>query len=148
MKGLKIIENELSCLIENAILYEDGTYARINGNSRKGFIVESRKNINNIEADNWSELYPSLEDYNEEYKVIAGETSWGGAGFVALKRIKTDLFKWVLHLSTMNNPIKINIENNTIRLTTDLNYPEGVDFIIPTENPEKFITKKTTANKI
>jgi len=147
MKGIRIIEKELSCFIEDAILYKDGTYVKINGNSTKGFIFESRKRIENIEEDEWSELYPSLEDFNDEYKVIAGETSWGGTGFVGLKKIKTDSYKWVLHLSTMNNPKKIKIENNIVRVTTDLNYPEGVDFIIPMENPEKFRTEKPTANK-
>ncbi len=102
MKGLKIKENELSCLIEDAILNENDTYSRIKGNITTGFIVEPTEPIENIKENDWSELYPSLEDENNEFKVIAGETSWRGTGFVAIKNVETNSFKWVLHLSTMN----------------------------------------------
>ena len=46
----------------------------------------------------------------------------------------------------MNNPIKVTIENEVIRLTTDLNYPDGIDFIIPIESPEEFKIAKPAAN--
>ncbi len=93
MKGLRIINNELSCLIEDAILNEDDTYSQINGNLMNGFIVEQPKDIKNIEENGWSELHPTLEDNNNEYNVIAGETRWGGTGFIAVKRLNTNLYK-------------------------------------------------------
>lgn len=145
MKGLKITDNELSCFIEDAILNEDDTYSQINGDLINGFIVEQPKDVKDIEENGWSQLYPSLEDNNNGYKVIAGETSYGGTGFVAVKRLNTNSFKWILHLSTMNNPTKVTIENEAIRVTTDLNYPDGVDFIIPIENPEDFKIIKPAA---
>ncbi len=146
MKGLRIKEDELLCLIEDAVLKENNSYSRIKGDITKGYTVEPSKSVENIIENGWSELYPSLECENNEFKVIAGETSWGGTGFVAIKNIKTNLFKWVLHLSTMNNPIKIKIENDLVRVTTDLNYPDGIDFIIPIQEPEKFRTERTVAN--
>ena len=143
MKGIKIKEDDLSCLIEDAILNENDTYSKIRGNITVGFIVEPTENIENIKENGWNELYPSIKVENNEFRVIAGETSWGGTGFVAIKNVKTNLFKWILHLSTMNNPIKIKIENDLVRVTTDLNYPDGIDFIIPIQEPEKFRTEKT-----
>ncbi len=46
-------------------------------------------------------------------------------------------------MGTMNNPIKIKIKNDLVRVTTDLNYPDGIDFIIPRQEPEKFRTEKS-----
>ena len=146
MKGLKIVDDELFCLIGDAILYEDDSYSRIDGDSINGFTINAPQNIEEIEENGWGCLYSSLEDNNKDYQAIAGETSWGGTGFVGLKSLKTNSFKWVLHLSTMNNPIKISIENDFVRVTTDLNYPFGLDFIIPIEKPERFKTEKPTVN--
>ncbi len=148
MKGLKIIDNELCCFIKDAILNENDTYFQINGDYINGYNIQNAKKIETIDEDNWAELYPSLSYATNEFHAIAGETSWGGNGFVALKRIKTDSFKWILHLSTMNNPKRITIENDIIRVRTDLNYPHGVDCIIPIENPEKFKAIKSTANNV
>lgn len=147
MKGLKITDDELYCLIEDAILFENDSYSRIYGNSINGFTIESPQKIEKIEKNGWTKLYPAFEDINKDYKAITGETSWGGTGFIAVKDLKTNSFKWVLHLSTMNNSRKINIENNIVRVKTDLNYPDGLDFIIPIENPERFKIEKPAANK-
>ncbi|WP_422091786.1 hypothetical protein [Tenacibaculum ovolyticum] len=147
MKGLKIENDELSCFIEDAILTENDTFFKINGDFVNGYKVEKAKKIENIDENNETELYPSLKDSNNDFYAIAGETSWGGNGFVALKKIKTDSYKWVLQLSSMNNPKKITIKNNVILVRTDLNYPNGIDFIIPIDNPEKFKVVKPTANK-
>lgn len=146
MKGLRIIDDEISCLIEDAILYENDSYSKINGDILNGFSVELPEKIDHIIDNGWSELYPSLEKNNDFYRVIAGETSWGGTGFVALKYLKSGLFMWILHLSKMNNPIKVNIEKDIVRLTTDLNFPNGLDFIIPIDKPEKFKIELPAAN--
>jgi hypothetical protein len=89
-----------------------------------------------------------MEDKNKEFVVIAGETDWGGTGFVALRVKKTGLFKWIIHLSTMNNPTYVSLEKENVRLTTDLNYPYGLDFVIPIDSPENFRIEKPAANKI
>ena len=145
MKGIKITGDEISCLIKDAIFYENNTYSKIKGDIINGFTVELPEKTDNIKKKGWSELYPSFEKSNAFYSVIAGETSWGGTGFIALKYLKSDLFKWVFHLSKMNNPVKVNIEKDIIRVTTDLNFPEGPDFIIPVDKPEKFKIEVPTA---
>ena len=68
---------------------------------------------------------------------MAGETSWGGAGFVGLRSKEKDSYEWIMHLSTMNSPLRIWIEENEIHVRTDLNYPNGIEFIIPIEFPER-----------
>lgn len=146
MKSLKIKKDQLFCLIEDAIFYENDMYSRIKGDIMDGFVVEKAESIESIKNNGWSELYPSLEDKNNEFKVIAGETSWGGTGFVGLINIKTNSFQWMIHLSTMNNPIKVKIEKDFVRLTTDLNYPNGIDFLIPLQKPENFSIEKPLVN--
>ncbi|HPG12385.1 MAG TPA: hypothetical protein PLU37_12705, partial [Chitinophagaceae bacterium] len=72
---------------------------------------------------------------------LAGETSWGGTGFIALKTKKTNSINWLIHLSTMNNPTGVKLENKIVRVTTDLNYPLGIDFITPVNQPQNFKTE-------
>ena len=148
MRAVRNMDDGLSCRLEDAIFVEDDFYLRIRGDSINGYIVEQPQKVENILNVGWSELYPSLEDENEKYSVIAGETNWGGAGFLAVKKNKENSFKWILHLSTMNNPKKIKIENDIVRLTTDLNYPDGLDFVVPFETPEEFKIEKPAANNV
>ncbi len=147
MIALKISEDQFSCLIEDAIFYMDNSFSKISGDSTNGFVVDSPENIEKIIKNGWGELYLSLEDSDEEFIVLAGETSWGGTGFVALRTKKTNSIKWLIHLSTMNNPIDVKLENEIVRVTTDLNYPLGLDFVIPIDRPENFHIEKTAANK-
>ena len=146
MKGLRIKDNELSCLIEDAIIHRNDTYSRIIGDSNQGFTVDKPVKIDNILENGWSELYPILEQKTEKYHAIAGETNWGGTGFVAVKNLTDNSFEWVLHLSSMNNPIDIKIGKDIVRVTTDLNHPDGIDFIIPIQEPEKFVIETMTSD--
>ena len=142
MKSFKIENDDWFCLGEDAIFYENNFYSRIKGDYENGFSIELPKKIKNIDDDDWVCLEPSLETQNGKYHIFSGETSWGGTGFIAVKCLKTNSFKWILHLSTMNNPVKVSLKDDIIHLITDLNYPHGVEFIIPIENPEKFQIKK------
>ena len=49
MKGFKREKEELLCLIEDAIIYNNDTYAKITGNSEKGYLVDNAKSVNEIE---------------------------------------------------------------------------------------------------
>ena len=53
----------------------------------------------------------------------------------------------MIHLSSMNNTIDIRIKNEIVRVTTDLNYPHGIDFIIPIDRPENFKIEKPSAKQ-
>ena len=146
MKAIKISYDHFSCIIEDAIFYADNSFSKISGNSINGFTIDAPEKIEKILNNGWGELYPSLKDENEELIAMTGETSWGGTGFIAISEKETNSFIWVIHLSTMNNPMNIRIENEFIRVTTDLNYPLGLDFIIPIDSPENFKIEKPAAN--
>ena len=135
--ALRETNEQLECLYEDAIFFSDDTFSRITGNPISGLSTDQPEHISTISHNNWSELHPTLETQFEDYLIIAGETSWGGQGFVACRNADDRTFNWILHLSTMNNPTKIQTTSNMIRLTTDLNYPHGVDFLIPLSEPEK-----------
>ena len=74
MKGLRIIEDELSCIIEDAILKET-SFLQITGNPKNGFTVNPPQKIEKIMQNGWNQLYPSLQDSNKDYLAIAGETN-------------------------------------------------------------------------
>ncbi len=59
MKGLRINEEELSCLIEDAIIHKNDSYSRIIGNSTKGFTIEKPQKVDNIEKK-WMEQTISI----------------------------------------------------------------------------------------
>ena len=147
MKSIKFSDNQFLCLIEDAIFYMDDTFSKISGDSIKGFEINLPESIDKILKNGWGELYPSLEIKNEKFIAIAGETSWGGTGFVALSNNNLNSFQWMIHLSSMNNTIDIRIKNEIVRVTTDLNYPHGIDFIIPIDRPENFKIEKPSAKQ-
>jgi len=138
MKAIKIIDSELYCLYNDAIFLENDMYCEITGESSRKYHVDEPRSIDEISEIGWSSLQQTLEFKLNTFKVIAGETGYGGQGFVALKNLENNSFKWLIHLSSMNNPKKVIIEKNIVRLTTDLNYPNGLDFIIPILKPELF----------
>ena len=144
MKIIRLITDEFSCRIADAIFFGDKEYAPIKGNHEDGFKVEAKRNIDELEEADLANLYPSLIARNGKIVALAGETNWGGTGFVLLKEGKGKSIKWILHLSTMNNPTKVVIENDTVRVTTDLNFPAGVDFIIPMDDPMNFSVEMLT----
>ncbi len=145
MKGIKIIDDILYCCFEEGIIKKDNTLIKVEGDIINGFTFEKSKITNDfIDEDDWIELDPFRIVSNEKYEITAGETSWGGVGFVAVKNKKSNLVEWVFHSSVMNNPLHISLENNAILLKTDLNFPNGVDFVIPIQKPEEFIIKTDT----
>ena len=69
MKGLRINEEELSCLIEDAIIHKNDSYSRIIGNSTKGFTIEKPQKVDNIEKKMDGANYIHL--WNKTMKSIA-----------------------------------------------------------------------------
>ncbi len=144
MNAIREIKDELYCSIENAIIYENNTYRKITGNYKIGYEISNLKTVKKIEfkEEEFICLYTTIEMVNKNLKISAGETSYGGEGFIAVKDINLKKILWILILSTMNNPIGLTIEDENVILKTDLNYPNGVNFIIPLDSPEKFMIEK------
>lgn len=140
MKAIKSINGSLACRYEDAVFYKDDTCQLLTFAENTVFLIGKRERIDNliqIDKDAWTEIYPSLAFDFSGYKAEAGETSWGGAAFIGLKKSGNDSYEWLIHLSTLNNPQRMWIQGNTIHLITDLNYPEGLEFLIPVDEPEK-----------
>ncbi len=144
MSIIREIEEELYCPIQNAIIYGNNTYRKITGNHKVGYEVSNLKTVKKIEfgEDEFICLDTTIETTNKNLKIIAGETSYGGEGFIAVKDIESKKIFWVLLLSTMNNPLELTIKDENVILKTDLNYPNGVNFTIPLSSPEKFTIEK------
>ena len=144
MKAIKIEDDELTCRYEDAIFQDDDSFSLVTGDFQIGYEVSSLGEVVELirkEPNGWTTLYPSREARNDKYIAIAGETSYGGAGFIALKLLSSDTFKWLVHLSNMNNPVNVKIVNEIVHVTSDLNYPKGVTFMVPIDEPRKLKTE-------
>ncbi len=147
MKAIKIIDGDLYCGIENAIIYENNTFIELRGNYKNSFELGKVKPITQIIESHYYSLDTTIEEINDKYKIIAGETSYGGRGFVAVLYKESKKYKWILSWDSMNNPISITLNEGIINLKTDLNFPNEVCFIIPIEEPEKFKIEETTNHR-
>lgn len=140
MEPFKQLPDEILCRSEDGIFFKNGHCLLLTGDFISGFTL-SAINIAQLAqqpSTEKSSLYPTLEAQNSTYIGIAGETSWGGAGFIGLKHRQTQEIKWILHLSSMNNPIAIHMDENHIFVKTDLNYPNGMELIVPIGEPQEF----------
>jgi hypothetical protein len=131
--------------IEDLIYYDNNQCRLVWGSLEEGYTVTELMNISELTEANDQKYTLSLNSpvYASTSDLIAkaGTTSYGGAGYVALKEAKSQKLRWLMHLSDMNNPIEISFENDIILVKTDNNYPHGVLYNFPVANPEKFTTK-------
>lgn len=129
------------CHYEDAIYFNDDTCMLVHGDSEEGYTVTDTIHIDELlkgEEPGWTYLVESFEATDGGYTAITGETSWGGAGFIGIKKIITGSVEWIMHISTMNNPVALSFESGIIQAKTDLNFPYGVLYTVPAETPEKF----------
>lgn len=134
---------------EDVIYFNNHTCMLVWGNAEEGYTVTEPMEINELNqnvVDDRTDLNPSFEARQGDLIAVTGETSWGGAGFIAVKKHDTEVFEWLIHLSTMNNPIELTFERDIIQVKTDLNYPYGVLYSVPFRAPEKFTAKLLTAS--
>ena len=135
----EITDTNAKCRCENAIYFLNGKVVLFDGDLYKGYKISGIKNIKDEENDiNWGILYFMYSDKSKDYLVYAGETGHGGAGFIALKRLNSNIFEWVLHLNNCNNFISVAFDGDNIIAKSDEPYPEGSKFIVPIDNPDKF----------
>ena len=148
MIGIQELDGEIVCSYGDILVLQDNSYYSILGDYKSGYVLNGPFKLDKIKRidQNETHLYSDLKLVDNGVCVLAGETSYGGAGFIALKSLDNSDFLWLLHLSNMNNPKRLRLEDNVIRLTTDLVYPEGVDFHIPVSNPQHFTTSLSDGN--
>lgn len=148
MKAVRHIDDYVQCRYEDAIYYNDDTFRSISFNGESSFYIGERESIDKLfedVKDGWTVIYPSLEFIYSDIKAETGETSWGGAAFIGLKKLTQDSYNWIIHLSVLNNPQAIWIKGTNIHVITDLNYPNGIEFVIPIEAPERISTSGNTS---
>ena len=148
MIGIQELDGEIVCSYEDILVLQDNSYYSIRGEFNSGYVLNGPFKLDKVKKSDQNEtyLYTDLKLVNDRLCVLAGETSYGGAGFIALKSLDNSDFLWLLHLTNMNNPKRLSLEDNVIRLTTDLVYPEGVDFLIPISDPQHFTTSLSDGN--
>ena len=144
MKAIQFQGDDLICRYEDAIYLEDDSCYLLFGDYQKGYLVGEAGSVEELidsEPNGWATFFPTLSDSNNKYEVIAGNSSYGRGGFVALKNLGSNSYKWVIHLSYWNNPINLQIVNEMINITSDLNNINGAILRIPILNPSAFITE-------
>lgn len=126
------------------IYYKDETACSLKFNNKLQFIFGKRGNIekvSDLDVKNYTTLYPSFECRISNQVVISGETSYGGASFIGFKTKNNTSFEWLMHISNLNNVQKMWIIGSDIHIKTDLVYPNGIEFIIPSKSPELIRSK-------
>ncbi len=140
-------EGQENYYTEDAIYFQDNTCALIWGDSSEGYTITETIGVNEMPNQQevvWAHLSPTLEATDGKLIALAGETTWGGAGFIGLKEPESESFIWLIHLSTMNNPVSLTFKDSIIKVKTDLNYPHGVLYTVPANAPENFTIKILT----
>lgn len=139
MTGFQADSDSFSCISLDGIFYRNGECSKITGDYREGYNINKAVPAVQFENLGWTELYPTLEIKNNQYKAIAGGSSWGGAGFIAVIDISIDEIIWLIYLSSINNPTKLKFYNQMLIVTTDQNHPSYLNLSIPIDTPESFI---------
>lgn len=140
MTGFQADNNSFSCISLDGIFYRNGECSKITGDYSEGYHIDKAVPAAQFENLGWAELYPTLEIKNNLHKAIAGESSWGGAGFIAAIDISNDEIIWLIYLSSINNPTKLKFYNQMLIVTTDQNHPSYLNLSIPINAPESFST--------
>jgi len=136
---LRIDGNDKKYRIEDAIYYRDGRVALLRGKPTVGYKVHEWTTFDELEKnepDWWGDIYEMHKVNDDNYIVYAGETSYGGAGFVSLYDKNKKEYRWVLHLNECNNFKSISVENGVVIAISDYSFPNGTEFKLPVETPE------------
>jgi len=140
MKILRIEQDEKKSRIEDAIYFSDGRVALLFGSPDKKYEVEEWSTFEELEKsapDEWAYICEMHVCEQENFKVTAGETSYGGAGFIAVFDKEANEYKWVLHLNNCNNFKSVSIRDGVVIAMSDYSYPNGTEFKLPMNNPEQ-----------
>ncbi len=128
------------CRYEDAVYYANGRVALLGGNRESGYRVVDRTTVGELlaaEPDGWTHIYFMHEYAAGGFLAVAGETSWGGAGFIALKQVASAELLWVIHLSDCNNFISVSVKSGFVIAVSDAPYPKGAQYVVPIDAPEK-----------
>jgi hypothetical protein len=107
----------------------DGSFAPISHEYR----VESQ--IGQTDYSLRSDIGIILEYSDDNYRIVAGDTSWESDAYICLFDRKIDQIIWVLHLCEAESPKEIKIVNGWIECLTYY-YPIGKTIRINIEKPE------------
>lgn len=140
---VRYIDGDPHTRVDNAISFYDGRIAVINYDSEQdAFVTEWSSNCQNDNKDDWGIIYEDFKASNHRFLVTAGETSYGGCGFVAVYDQINNHFMWLAHSDKFNNVKNLVFNEQEIVLRTDRVYPDLAEFRFPIESPEEFTYKE------
>ena len=122
------------CRIEDGIYFPDNTFIPLIGHVPQ----LPRRPIDELlrtEPDAWSSIYPGdpLAAVHD-HVVFGGETSWEGAGFLALVRESDRSLVWLLH-SAQSEPFRSAIVQGSVLFATSGENLSSSRWKIPLEAP-------------
>ncbi|HUE73305.1 MAG TPA: hypothetical protein VMP01_20675 [Pirellulaceae bacterium] len=127
---------------EDGIFFGSDDCLPLEGGMDNGYTVGERCPIADFIAsspDAWCELVETVVSRHEreDLSVHAGETSWEGEGFVAVVTASTGQLLWLLHLSTSEPFVELEMDNDVIHAVSG-GYPMRYEWSIPIRAPERF----------
>lgn len=127
----------------NGIYFPNDTVVPIFTNERGEYYCGPREDINmsmiKYNQDTWADFYytGNLKYKNYQLKFSGGDCE--GEGIVILE--KNNVLEWIFHLNNSEEITNVTFEGNNIRVFAEY-YLHKNTFIIPINEPEKFIFQK------
>lgn len=123
------------CRIEDGIYFEDDTYIALLGHATVQGARRSIGGLLHCEPDNWSAICVSDPlAVSPDYLVFGGETSWEGAGFLAVVRASDRSLIWLLHSSESESFRSASIVGELV-VASSREYPVSWRWEIPIAAP-------------
>lgn len=142
MLAVRRTEEALECWGEDAIYRFDGTILLLSGTPEAGYVVAEQTTEDRLGARRTpgrTRLYEMHSFSRSGVLAVAGETSYGGAGFVGVKAMNAKEYTWILHLHNYNNFLAVTLRDNEVLARSDCFFPNGAMFGLPIEKPSGVI---------
>jgi hypothetical protein len=87
--------------------------------------------------EDWDDLSERVRCESEEWTLVGGETSWEGAGFLALEDRRSGELRWLFHLHQSEPFLEVRIEGDVV-VAVSGDYPDRYEWTVPLAAPEGF----------
>lgn len=137
---MSIIEShwrERECRYEDGIYFGTDEFVELRGAPNAEFYTKARASIATLldsDPNGWTHCDELCSTSSGEFLIFAGETSWEGAGFVAVEQRVSQRLVWLLHLSNAEKFTEVTFEGPIVRAISE-EHPFRYEWRIPIESP-------------
>ena len=135
---MSVIEQKFrawQCYDENGVYFPDDTFITLNENNLPLLPARNIAEILGVDPDGWTNLDQTGQLTTDAGLLLSwGETSWEGAGYLALLNAEDGSLRWLLH-SNSSEPFTHAIQVGNAIHAASADYITVRDWIIPIDEP-------------